>query len=522
MKRFFLITLLIVSFYQGMSQDLNELLYSAKKACLSSNYKMADSLYSYVDSMDSITYFYDLYYYYVNSELLKDFVKSEKLLYRFVQSNAFERKHIQEYQLDYLKVQERPYWHKVDSLINVTESGRCQPFIDSLTIMAKLDQSVREMEWSDETARQMQYIDSINITKLMKLIEQYGFPTWKLVGQVGAINAWLIAQHSSYLPWYLKHLRKAVKENNAGRQELAYMEDRFLIEEGRPQIYGTQFMYSVIDSMVYHYATIDMEHLDNRRIAMEMYTMEDYLKRAEFGNVDLYRGYGNYMTTYYPNLNNLYLQIDYMKNDMECPDSVIFYHNKEIYWFPEDLEFMANHYYENDDITLATKLAKKMVWFGRNLNDEWNLPQPLMDTVKECYSELRADYERLINKEADAKIRAMTSFDTLAKFLDSGFYNRYEIDSWNNHIKKLIHEKAEILTKHDYQEFFACLFKQVEAGNYHLFDYAELYDEVHHRLFRTSYYGQKKFDFKVRIYKPKQLESRRNEIHLPSESLSTN
>lgn len=44
---------------------------------------------------------------------------------------------------------------------------------------------------------------------------------------------------------------------------------------------------------------------------------------------------------------------------------------------------------------------------------------------------------------------------------------------------------------------------------------AELYDEVHHRLYKTSYYGQKKFDTKVRIYKPKQLESRRKEIGLP-------
>ena len=47
----------------------------------------------------------------------------------------------------------------------------------------------------------------------------------------------------------------------------------------------------------------------------------------------------------------------------------------------------------------------------------------------------------------------------------------------------------------------------IESGNYHLYEYAELYDEVHHRLYKTSYYGQKKFDTKVRIYKPKQLES---------------
>mgnify|MGYP003478519568 FL=1 len=165
-------------------------------------------------------------------------------------------------------------------------------------------------------------------------------------------------------------------------------------------------------------------------------------------------------------------------------------------------------------------MAKNMVLFGYTLNDDWNLSQQLMDTVKECYAELRADYERLVNKKVDAKIQTMTSFDTLVKFLNSGSYHRYEIDSWNNHIKKLILEKAETLTKDDYQEFFTWLFKQVESGDYHLFDYAELYDVVHCRLFKTSYYGQKDFGKKVRIYKPKQLESRRSEIKLVDVSIT--
>ena len=232
------------------------------------------------------------------------------------------------------------------------------------------------------------------------MIEQYGFPTWELVGQYGQMNAWGIAQHSpEYLPHFLKQYRKAVEENNATRRELAYLEDRYLIENDSLQIYGTQFLYNVKDSTAYLYATVDMEHLDDRRISVDLNPMDEYLKRAQFGNVDLY---------------------------------------------------------------------------------------------------------------TDAKIRTMTSFDTLAKFLDSGSYHLF----WNNHIKKLISKKAETLTKEDYQEFFSWLFKQVECGNYHRFDYAELYDDVHYRLFKTSYYGQKEFGKKVKIYKPKQLESRRSEINL--------
>lgn len=506
MKRTFLIYLLLMCFCIGKAQTADELQVLAKKAYTSVDYKKAYSLYSSLDSVMPDLYFYDLWYYYVSaeivdyyySEVVVDLAKIESLLYRLAQSDGVERSWFYTSFCDNIKLRERTYWPQMDSLISITENNRCQPFIDSLTAMAELDQSVRNMEWTEETMKLATVVDSANVAKLKQLIEQYGFPTWKLVGQYGQMNAWTIAQHSSeYLPHFLKQYRKAVEENNATRRELAYLEDRLLVENGRPQIYGTQFLYSVKDSTAYLYATVDMKHLDDRRISVDLYSMDEYLKRAQLGNVDLYRRYGNYLTTYYSNLNNDFNPELY------------------VYWFPKDLETMANHYYENDTI-LAVKLAKKMVLFGHTLDDEWNLPQPLIDIVKKCYSELRADHERLINKDVDSIINAMTSFDTLAKFLDANPYHRYELDSWNGHIKELISEKSATLTKQDYQEFFAWLFKQVESGNYHLYDYAELYDEVHYCLFKTSYYGQKNFGKKVRIYKPKQLESRRGEIQLPT------
>lgn len=508
MKRIHLLILSFLGFYIAKAQNTDKFLYIAKETCLYSDYKKAYSMYSQADSIDSLTYFYDLYYYYITTEMIKDSAKTEELLYRLVQSNGFERDFMQ-YYFDHFKTYKRPYWRMVDSLITITESNRCQPFIDSLVVMAELDQSIREKEWTDDVIKQVNVIDSINMVKLLKLIEQYGFPTWKLVGVQGSTNAWLIAQHSpEYIHWYFKHYRKAVEENNADRQELAYMEDRILAMEGRPQIYGTQLGYKN-DLSLYLRTTIDMKSLNERRYSMDLPALEEHLKSSGMENVDYYYGYGNYMTEYYPNVNNMYFA-------MNSTDTVTFNPKKDIYWFPEDLEVMANYYFENNNIDIATELSKKMVWFGHSLDDEWNLSQPLINSVKECYSELRADYERLLNKDADAKIRAITSFDTLVKFLDSGSYHRYEIDSWNNHIKKLIQEKAETLTKEDYLEFFSWLFKQVEYGDYNLFDYAELYDEVHYRLFKTSYYGQRKFKKRVRIYKPKQWESRRNEIKLPS------
>ena len=408
MKKLLLIICFLTSISVGKAQTKEDLLLSAQKAYWSADYRKAYSLFSSLDSTMHDFYYYDLWYYYASAEIVDkyypeisiDSAKVEDLLYRLVQSNGIERRWLNSKFTDDIKLHERSYWTKLDSIITITENNRCQAFIDSLVIMEKLDQTIRNLEWSEETARQMEIIDSTNTAKLIGLIEEYGFPTWKLVGQDGNMKAWIIAQHSSeYLPIFLKQYRKAVEENNATRRELAYLEDRYLIENDSLQIYGTQFLYNVKDSTAYLYATVDMEHLDDRRISVDLNPMDEYLKRAQLGNVDLY---------------------------------------------------------------------------------------------------------------TDAKIRTMTSFDTLAKFLDSGSYHLF----WNNHIKKLISKKAETLTKEDYQEFFSWLFKQVECGNYHRFDYAELYDDVHYRLFKTSYYGQKEFGKKVKIYKPKQLESRRSEINL--------
>lgn len=69
-----------------------------------------------------------------------------------------------------------------------------------------------------------------------------------------------------YLPEYLNRYRQAVLENDAEKRFLAYMEDRFLMMQGRPQIYGTQ-MKGMGNNMGY-YPIIDMENLDLRRIVM--------------------------------------------------------------------------------------------------------------------------------------------------------------------------------------------------------------------------------------------------------------
>ena len=216
-KRILLIDLLLICFCVGKAQTTDELRTLAKRAYTSVDYKKAYSLYSSLDSIMPDMYFYDLWYYYVSAEMVDyycpeiviDSAKIESLLYRLAQSDGVERSWFYTSFCDDIKLHERAYWPQIDSLINVIHNNRCRPFIDSLAAMAERDQSVRNLEWTEETMKLAEVVDSTNTAKLKQLIEQYGFPTWELVGQYGQMNAWAIAQHSTeYLPHFLKQYRK--------------------------------------------------------------------------------------------------------------------------------------------------------------------------------------------------------------------------------------------------------------------------------------------------------------------------
>lgn len=488
----------------------------AVKAYQSSDCETAYPLFCAADSIEPVAYYFDLLKYHSCAERLGDSAKAKMLLYRIVQSNGFERESFDAWLGGY-DLQARIYWPELDSLIQITESRRCQPFIDSLAAMVRKDQGVRmriEAEgWSEDIRDQMIVIDSANTADLQALIAQYGFPSWQLVGQKGTENAWLIAQHSFfYLPEYLKRYRQAVLENDAERRYLAYMEDRYLMMQGRPQIYGTQ-MAGMGDDMGYH-PIVDMENLDRRREIMGIRPFADYVKSWGLDDLSICSDYLDYLTHYYPNNTNMYVSIAAHWNNRDTQGTNEWYFDQKFYAFPRDLEVLAI-YFLGGDTAMAVQQARKMVLCGKRLDEKWHLPPLLMDSVKVNYDELRADYERLMTTNGDAMLDSITSFDTLVKVLNDGFYPRYTYDAWNGHIKELITQKAATLSKTDYQSFFDWLFKQVNMGNYHLFDYAELYDDVHYRLFAESYYGQRLFAPDVPLYDPQRVDERRSAIQLP-------
>lgn len=78
---------------------------------------------------------------------------------------------------------------------------------------------------------------------LKNVINNYGWPSSKLVGTTGEQYAWLIAQHSEDIDFQEKCLQllKGLTPTDERKGHIAYLTDRILVKKGEKQLYGTQF-----------------------------------------------------------------------------------------------------------------------------------------------------------------------------------------------------------------------------------------------------------------------------------------
>ncbi len=129
--------------------------------------------------------------------------------------------------------------------------------------------------------------DKDNQEWLKKEIEQNGWPSISKVGQDGDNGAWLIAQHSdndtAFQQYCLTILKKQLMQHDTNPKNIAYLEDRILINSNKEQVYGTQFEEVMKNNKVVDLKlkpTIDIECLNKRRISMGLEPIENYLEFA--------------------------------------------------------------------------------------------------------------------------------------------------------------------------------------------------------------------------------------------------
>lgn len=127
-------------------------------------------------------------------------------------------------------------------------------------------------------------IDHKNQVELKKIIAKYGWPKASIYGQTTEQSAWLLAQHAYHDPAFQKKVLQFLR-NEPGtdihrNRNMALLEDRILMMQGLPQIYGSQGKCAGPHHWVPD-PIKDPEHLIERRNAIGMESYQEYQKNVD-------------------------------------------------------------------------------------------------------------------------------------------------------------------------------------------------------------------------------------------------
>lgn len=133
--------------------------------------------------------------------------------------------------------------------------------------------------WVSVSDSIMKY-DSINIKKVINIIENHGWPGRDAVGDWGNDVMFLVIQHAdiNIQEKYLPLIKHSVKKGKSPPAHVAYLTDRILINNGKKQLYGTQ---TAMDATTGKYIILHVRYpkkLEEMREKMGIISSEAYLK----------------------------------------------------------------------------------------------------------------------------------------------------------------------------------------------------------------------------------------------------
>ncbi|WP_299768906.1 BT_3928 family protein [uncultured Dokdonia sp.] len=97
-------------------------------------------------------------------------------------------------------------------------------------------------DYSGDLWKRQIALDTSNLKKIESILKKGIYPGKSLVGTPTNTAAWSVIQHSNKIPEYLDLMKKAGKAGELPFALVAMMEDRYLMGEGKHQIYGSQGM----------------------------------------------------------------------------------------------------------------------------------------------------------------------------------------------------------------------------------------------------------------------------------------
>lgn len=151
-------------------------------------------------------------------------------------------------------------------------------------LIEKLSKSGELADYKDELHPEIKEVFEKNTQRAKEIIENHGWPTISSVGEEGSDAMYLIVQHSVLEPDFMQScvplLEEQIKNNEAKGWQLAFLQDRTLMQQGKPQIYGTQHDVNK-NGIMEPYKIQNPETVNERRFALGLEALEEKTKQLQ-------------------------------------------------------------------------------------------------------------------------------------------------------------------------------------------------------------------------------------------------
>jgi len=116
---------------------------------------------------------------------------------------------------------------------------------------------LREHGWNSKQMKDNEVLVEqafqLNYEAAKKIVKEYGFPSYSMVGEESSHRFWEMIQHFDHdvelQMQVVRLMKRAVDRDDASAIDFAYLSDRTLLNLGREQNYGTQIKYDTRQAM---------------------------------------------------------------------------------------------------------------------------------------------------------------------------------------------------------------------------------------------------------------------------------
>ncbi len=295
MKKILAFLFIVMNISLMQSQTYKEFVQKADSCYRAKEYKLSVGYYEKAFNIEQKKAT-DLYNASCSAALLKEDKKAFEWLNLAI-DNGYENITYLQNERDLNPLHVKKEWeeviNKLQKKLDIIEVNYDKPVQKELLAIYEDDQEIRKdfmkiytekgsgHKLVDSIGKIMIYKDSLNLIKISKILDEKGWVGKDVVGAQANETLYLVIQHSplQYQQKYLPMMREAVKKGNANSRNLAYLEDRIALREGKRQIYGSQIAINSITGKSHISPLQDPDNVDKRRAEVGLGPIANYAKK---------------------------------------------------------------------------------------------------------------------------------------------------------------------------------------------------------------------------------------------------